>query len=249
MSDIIVRVDGWDLVKDDNGGEPRIRDIDLATRLQYREPRLIRKLIKRLIDDGFLPSIHVRSTVERTSMPRGGVREIEVQEYYLTEAEALLVISRSETEAATKIMQEVIDVYIAVRRGLLAAPNPAAELALMVSAIQSLVAGQAEFAAKLDQLNERVDNQNHTIGERGARAVSTALADYSLAIAGYDKIRRRSVRGLAETTLRSALKFTGVGARWSAFPASRWPELKSKLDEFDRMVRRSGLLQEALPNV
>ena len=248
MSDIIVRVDGWDLVKDGGQEEPRIRDFDLAERLQYRELKAIRKLIKRLIDAGFLPNICVRDTVSRTQMPTGGVRETVDKEYLLTEAEALLVISRSETEASTKIMQEVIDVYIAVRRGLLAAPNPAAELALVVSAIQSLAAGQAEFVAKLDQLRDRVDNQNHTIGERGARAVSTALATYSLAIAGDDKKRRRSVRGLAETTLRSALKFNGVGAHWSAFPAARWPELKAKLDEFDRMVRRSGLLQMALPN-
>ena len=249
MSDIIVRIDGWDLVKEDGSSEPRIRDLDLAARLQYREPRLIRKLIKRLIDDGFLSGIHVRSTVERTSMPRGGVRETTLQEYHLTEAEALLVISRSETEVATKIMQEVIDVYISVRRGLLSAPNQSAELALMVSSIQALAANVAQSMSKFDELREKVENQHHTIGERGARAVSTALATYSLAIAGTDKKKRRSVRGLAEVTLRAALQFTGVGARWSAFPANRWPELKAKLDEFDRMVRRSGLLQEALPNV
>ena len=249
MSDIIVRVDGWDLVKEDGSSEPRIRDLDLAGRLQYREPKAIRKLIKRLVEAGFLPNISIRDTVSRTELPSGGVRETTVQEYHLTEAEALLVISRSETEVATKIMQEVIDVYISVRRGLLSAPNQSAELALMVSSIQALAANVAQSISKFDELREKVENQNHTIGERGARAVSAALATYSLAIAGGDRKKRRSVRGLAEVTLRAALQFTGVGARWAAFPANRWPELKAKLDEFDRMVRQSGLLQGALPNV
>lgn len=135
--EIIVRVNGWDLVKGEGEDEPRIRDLDLAERLQYRESRLIRKLIKRLIDDGFLACIHVRSTVERTSMPRGGVRETEVQEYYLTEAEALLVISRSETVAATRIMQEVIGVYVALRRGLLAGTNPTQLLAAVRDTLSS----------------------------------------------------------------------------------------------------------------
>ena len=249
MSDIIVRVDGWDLVKEDGSSEPRIRDLDLAARLQYREPRLIRKLIKRLLASGFLSNMSQRSTVERYEIKPGKWHETTVQEYYLTEAETLFVTSRSETEVAAKIMQEVIDVYISVRRGLLAAPNQTAELALMVSSIQALAANVAQSMSKFDELREKVENQNHTIGDRGARAVSCALATYSLAIAGPDKKKRRSVRGLAEVTLRAALQFTGVGARWSAFPANRWPELKAKLDEFDRMVRRSGLLQGALPNV
>lgn len=123
-NEIVVRVNGWDLVKGDGKEEPRIRDLDLAVRLKYSEPRLIRKLIKRLIDDGFLSGIDVRSTVERTSMPRGGVRETTVQEYYLTEAESLLVISKSETSVATAIMQEVIDVYVALRRGLISGASP-----------------------------------------------------------------------------------------------------------------------------
>ena len=124
-NEIVVRVNGWDLVSESGKvEEARIRDLDLAVRLKYREPKAIRKLIKRLIEAGFLSNISIRDTVSRIELPSGGVRETTVQEYYLTEAEALLVISRSETEVSTAIMQEVIDVYIAVRRGLLSGQSP-----------------------------------------------------------------------------------------------------------------------------
>ena len=62
--------------------------------------------------------------MERYEIKPGKWHETTVQEYYLTEPEALLVISRSETEVATAIMQEVIDVYVAVRRGFLSGHSP-----------------------------------------------------------------------------------------------------------------------------
>jgi hypothetical protein len=61
--------------------EPRIRDLDLAEKLGFKEPRAIRKLIKRYEKAGDLPCIHVRDTVSRTSMPRGGEREETIAEY------------------------------------------------------------------------------------------------------------------------------------------------------------------------
>lgn len=96
--------------------EPRIRDIDLATWLGYTRPRAARDLIKRVWPANKAP--YVRSTVERTSMPKGGARAVTVQEYWLTEAESLKFIARSETPVAEAILDEIIAVYMAVRRHL-----------------------------------------------------------------------------------------------------------------------------------
>lgn len=98
--------------------EPRIRDIDLAMWLGYARPRTARDLIKRVFSANKLP--HVRTTVMRTSMPKGGARDVTVQEYWLTEAEALKFIARSETPIAEAILDEIIAVYMAVRRHLVA---------------------------------------------------------------------------------------------------------------------------------
>jgi len=112
---------GWEFSIWENmpDGEPRIRDIDAATRLGYAEPRMVRKLIKRVWPGNKAP--YVRSTVARTSMPKGGTREVKVTEYWLTEAELLKLIARSETQVAEAILDEMIAVYMAVRRHLVAA--------------------------------------------------------------------------------------------------------------------------------
>ncbi len=112
---------GWEFSIWENmpDGEPRIRDIDAATRLGYAEPRMVRKLIKRIWPENKTP--YVRATVERTLMPRGGTREVSVKEFWLTEAELLKLIARSETPVAESILDEMIAVYMAVRRHMIAA--------------------------------------------------------------------------------------------------------------------------------
>lgn len=108
-------VEGWSL--DTTGDEPLVRDIDLAERLGYEKPRDVRKLIKRLIDRGIIAVIHQRSTVERTSQPHGGEREYTVTEYWLTEGQAMHVCMQSKTPNAITIQKEVVNVFMAVRKG------------------------------------------------------------------------------------------------------------------------------------
>ena len=121
----VVRVvDGWPLDVT-NSEDPRVRDVDLAERLGFAEPRMIRKLVKRMMDDQELIGVHVRSTVERTSMPRGGERETAVTEYWLTEEDALILASRSDAPKAKEVRRALVRVFMAWRRGLLVPPAPA----------------------------------------------------------------------------------------------------------------------------
>lgn len=112
----IVRADGWDMtVWPDAGDEPRIRDLDAAERLGFARPRKIREIIARIWPN--FAGLYVRPTVGRTSMPNGGVRIDTTNEAWLTEAQLLKVIARSETPIAEAILDEMIAVYMAVRRG------------------------------------------------------------------------------------------------------------------------------------
>lgn len=108
---------------DSDDGEPRIRDVDAAARLGYVQPRSVRKLIQRIWPGN--QGLCVRSTVERTQMPTGGTRETQVREVWLTEAQLLKLCARSETPIAEAILDEMIQVFIAVRRHLLS-PVPVA---------------------------------------------------------------------------------------------------------------------------
>lgn len=108
---IVLQVDGFPMHREADGSF-RIRDIDLAERLGYDEPRAIRKLISRMVERGELPDVHVRDTVSRTSMPRGGERVETVSEYWLDRIEVFVVIAKSETKEAmkwTRIMATVFD--------------------------------------------------------------------------------------------------------------------------------------------
>lgn len=104
-------------------GEPRIRDVDAAERLGFKRPRKIRELIERTWPDANSSGIYVRPTVGRTQMPTGGVRETPVTEYWLTEAQLLKVIARSQTPVADAILDDMIRVYLLARRGLLVTPS------------------------------------------------------------------------------------------------------------------------------
>lgn len=105
----------WEGAPDD---EPRIRDVDAAERLGYGRPRDVRKIIER-IWPGFA-GLYVREAVETVPMPRGGSRKVTVREAWLTEAQLLKVIARSETPVAETILDDMIAVYMAVRRHLAA---------------------------------------------------------------------------------------------------------------------------------
>lgn len=108
--------DGWKLAV---GGfdDPahRILDVELARKLGFSKPRDIRELIARHAESGDLPLIHVRPTVRRTSMPRGGERETTVNEYWLTLEEALFVTAKSDTKTANEILKAIIKVFLTAR--------------------------------------------------------------------------------------------------------------------------------------
>lgn len=104
-STMVLHEAGLEFRADD--GEPRIRDLDLAERLGYRRPGDIRELIRRFSNDlGFL----------RTAPQNRKGRGRPAEEYWLTEAQALFVVAKSETPRATAILKLVIDAFIAVRK-------------------------------------------------------------------------------------------------------------------------------------
>lgn len=147
------RVNDWSLMPPVEGDdEPRVRDLDLGERLGYANPRKVRELIKRLIESGEIAGVHVRPTVGRTSMPRGGSRAVEVDEFWLTEREALLVCSASDAPNAGVVRAALVDLFIAWRRGRL---QPSAAMSLDHQGVQALVEMGAGIRAILGALNDQ----------------------------------------------------------------------------------------------
>ena len=107
----VISIHGYTIVH--HKGEPMIRDLDLALRLEYERPRDIRKLVKRMIERGQLKQDQVCAKIGQTSELGGRPST----EYFLGEAAALMVATRSNTEKAYQITDEIIHVFIDARRG------------------------------------------------------------------------------------------------------------------------------------
>lgn len=123
MTALVKQIDGWSVAIE--GDEPTILDEELGARLGFARPRKIRDLIERMLSEGIINDSEVRTTAGQTSA-KGGRPGIA---YHLTETAAILVIARSNTKLAHAITRQVVQVFIAVRRGQLAAPEQVPVLA------------------------------------------------------------------------------------------------------------------------
>ncbi len=90
-----------------------VEDLELAKRLGYERLRDIRKLIKRMLESSQIAAETVCATAAQTSAQGGRPSAT----YWLSEKAALKVITKSETAMADAITDEIIDVYMAARRG------------------------------------------------------------------------------------------------------------------------------------
>lgn len=98
---------------------PTILDLRLAETLGYEEPRMIRKLIKRNVEELGRYG-EVCATVSQTS-PSGGRPG---ESFHLNEPQALLVCMKADTDKAADAREQIIRVFMAWRRGELRGPEP-----------------------------------------------------------------------------------------------------------------------------
>ena len=211
--------------------EPRMLDVDVAKRLGFKRPRDIRQIIERIWPEGQRPCVRV--TVQRTQMPTGGTRETSVNAYWLTEAQVLKVCARSETPVAESILDAMIAVYIAARRGLLAPAQPAAP-ALDTEALQRLI---VETVAA--QLRVSVP-ANLTLPVLDGRAKSVVLAKLmtlARTVAGLNAPQREVMRarGRIDRRVRVALNWS---SRWCLYPTANLGQLLAALEAEERTAQQ-----------
>ncbi len=134
-----------DLIED--GGEVRVLDTTLAERLGYERPRAIRDLIKRhkaaLEAIGNLP--------HRVAKSEGRGRPGKA--FYLTEAQTLFILAKSETARANVELAYVSQVFTEFRRGNLVAKD--ADTQARLDAYQA--DRQARLARHLEEKEARED--------------------------------------------------------------------------------------------
>ena len=235
---LAITVGAWSLRAETAEDEARVRDVDLAERLGYERPRTIRGLIARLESDGKLKDLH-RAPRRSAGLMRGpAATEIVVEEYWLTEAQALKVVAKSETDKADALLDEVIAVYMAVRRGMVprAAPQPEASplLAQFVETLQAMQGQIETLSAEVATL--RAAGQGRTcLGNGAARLhvldpLKQIAAIDSRAIGKTDSKTLGRMQKLADDTLRERLAYPRDGGQaWAMFPTVRLGDLHCAL--------------------
>ncbi|HEU4407902.1 MAG TPA: hypothetical protein VFS43_21755 [Polyangiaceae bacterium] len=184
MSNAIV-IDGWAVRLE--GGEPRVRDVDLGERAGLARPRDVRRAIRQALEDGALalaapggggahesapPARRPLAWVER-EFSSGN----ETEAFYLNEEGALVVLTRLRTKVAVQATQAVVMVFVKARRGELPGPAPAAPAepapgALMPDAAVRAAGRSIELALKTGKLTDE--------------AASLKYAELARRASGYD---------------------------------------------------------------
>ncbi|MBK1641282.1 hypothetical protein CKO12_05215 [Chromatium okenii] len=137
-------------------GELRIRDIDLAERLGFADPRMIRKLIKSNSEK--LNEFSILYAVEKK---HGGVGR-PATEYYLDRKQSIFICMKSETANAFEVQFEIVEVYDAHLTNRAAQPAVAdpvlAALVHGLVEIDRLKQQQVLITRKTEQLESRVEH-------------------------------------------------------------------------------------------
>lgn len=125
-------------------GEPLVKDLELARWLGFSDLHKVRNLIERWAAELGEVSATVAETTKQGGRPG--------KAYLLTEQQALFIAAKSETPRATEILRQIIEVFVAVRRGEVAEHKTPAALPAGWS-MRKL----ADIMDKVEQLREAMD--------------------------------------------------------------------------------------------
>lgn len=243
----IVRFGSWSFVAwEQSKDEPRIRDIDLAERLGYERPEAIRDLIKRLIRDGKLNDNEVFRVVRKTSELGGRPPT----EFWLTEAQALKVIAKSEAAMADPILDDMIRVYMAVRRGLIG-PGESVGMRELVTTVATLSKTVEALAQKIDA------GSTGSIAPADLREIEKEIAvlcKYRVFLGKHDHVETErgklsSARGVIQQRIAAISHWAGTGTKRKLMPSDKVPHVKAELNriwrDLDEARKERGVPESA----
>jgi phage antirepressor YoqD-like protein len=134
-------------------GEPRLRDLDLATRLEFSDPHKIRQLIAR--HSIALAALGISATVAEIPQGRGRPGKA----YYLNRRQAIFITAKSETPKATEITIEIVERFDAYERGLMHSTNSPINMrdpAQLAQAAMQLVEINRELAQRVERADATI---------------------------------------------------------------------------------------------
>lgn len=228
--------------------EPLVVDTDLGERLGYAQPRFIRRLIKSLSKNQEFGQITMRAATARIAKSGaagvGGVEEREVKEYLLTERQALLVVSSSDTPRAFQLKAMIVDVFMAWRRGQLVPANNGAISVDVLNQMKSLMSIAEKALAIIPGLEARLTQiESHSSGSSAIskpehNAIKRAINEVAeLFVHAKLFPTKRAARSHVTWNVYSCVNWVQTGCRQNLLPRHLISKAWSRLEE----MKREGL--------
>ncbi|MBB4287687.1 hypothetical protein GGD88_003442 [Roseospira goensis] len=163
---------------DTTANEPRILDVRIGERLGMAQPLNIRKTIESNVDElrRYGP---IHAAREKVQIGSGAIREISA--YHLNEGQTLLLCMLSRTARAADVRQEVIEVFMAWRRGQIP-PPPARPAGLDIAAIAARDSRIANLEHREAQLLAIIERLSGSLAAPRASAPTPSPRSHSDAI-------------------------------------------------------------------
>lgn len=110
----IIKFDGWDLDASSED-EPRVRDVDVASRAGLAQPRDVRRVIEKNWDE-----LSAYGEIRISALGAQFRRGPKGREYWLNEEQATALLAMLKTPLARQLRIALVKLFVAYRRGLLA---------------------------------------------------------------------------------------------------------------------------------
>lgn len=242
MSNIVKVVDGWQV--EDRDGQATVLDVGLAEHAQMGQPRDIRKVIARAIDDGALNIACAERDADSPTFWRetiivslGNGATTTTEGYRLNRAAALFIVTRLRTPKAVELTLAIVKVFDQVTSGRALAPAidtrldaVLATLASVAASLASLASGHKALAQSVEQLTSGAPDVS--AGRAFATTIKVKMRRYAQAQCNGTKADLRSWVSKGHSVLRTAVNYTqGTGRGWASLAVSRRQEVETVLNE------------------
>lgn len=244
MSNIVKVVDGWKL--DERDGQATVLDVGLAEQAEMKQPRHIRPIIAKAIEDGAIRGGGGDATgneacfwAETEVIPGFGGKSQEITVYRLNRAAALFIVTRLRTPRAVELTLAIVKVFDQVtsaRMPVVAQPSDPrlgeamAILASVAQTLATLTAGHVALAQSVEQLAS--GGHNTAAGRAFAATIKAGIGRYARSQCNGTKADLRSWTSKAHNLLRTAMGYpAGPGRSWSVFPTARRQDAVLHLNE------------------
>jgi hypothetical protein len=177
-------------------GEPRVADLRLGEVLGYAKPINVRRVVRKHHKE---LQRHGRLNFNCGNSISGKGRVMESREYDLNEAQALVVCMHAQTPQAVEVRAQIIEVFLAYRRGELTRKLPVS------TPTNDLDSRWAKMERRLRQLEKLVAAQPIIDSPAYARAVAYAPTVLFLQSADGRRRRQRRPRWWGDIAVRGAV--------------------------------------------